>query len=206
MNQFCHLDLKRFSFLNTTGLNVFWLSTFVLVCHRKLCKASYFDCSEIFQHLKKFFFNLFLERGGGKKKERERNINMWLPLTCPLWGTWPATQACALTGNWTDDLLVHRLTLNPLSHTRQGSTFLYITGVFSFTPQFIFCLFFRSSGQSCSLSAARICFSFHFLFSASPCIYKKCVYILLTGPWTLFCNLPKRIALIAYFYSMRYCV
>ena len=26
----------------------------------------------------------------------------------PLLGTWPATQACALTGNWTGDPLVHR--------------------------------------------------------------------------------------------------
>ena len=28
--------------------------------------------------------------------ERERNINVWLPLASPLLGTWPATQACAL--------------------------------------------------------------------------------------------------------------
>ena len=41
----------------------------------------------------------FLERGEGRDKERERNINAWLPLTCPTLGTWPATQACALTGN-----------------------------------------------------------------------------------------------------------
>ena len=26
---------------------------------------------------------------------------------CPLLGTWPATQACALTGNWTGNTLVH---------------------------------------------------------------------------------------------------
>ena len=31
--------------------------------------------------------------------ERERNITVWLPLTWPPLGTWPATQACALTGN-----------------------------------------------------------------------------------------------------------
>ena len=36
---------------------------------------------------------LLLERGGGREKERERNISVWLPLT------WPATQACTLTGN-----------------------------------------------------------------------------------------------------------
>ena len=45
---------------------------------------------------------------------------MWLLLTCPSLGTWPATQACALTGNRTRDPLVHRLALNPLSHTSQG--------------------------------------------------------------------------------------
>ena len=38
----------------------------------------------------------------------------------PQLGTWPATQACALTGNQTSDLLVRRLTLNPLGHTSQG--------------------------------------------------------------------------------------
>ena len=39
-------------------------------------------------------------------------------------GTWPATQACALTGNRTGDLLVTRLALNPLSHTSQGHIYL----------------------------------------------------------------------------------
>ena len=33
----------------------------------------------------------------------EGNIN-WLPLAHPHLGTWPATQACALTGNGTSDL------------------------------------------------------------------------------------------------------
>ena len=51
---------------------------------------------------------------------RERNINVWLPLVCPPLGTWPATQACALTGNRTSDPLGHRPTLNSLSYTSQG--------------------------------------------------------------------------------------
>ena len=41
-----------------------------------------------------------LERGEGKEKE-ERNINVWLPLQCPLLETWPTTQARVLTGNRT---------------------------------------------------------------------------------------------------------
>ena len=46
----------------------------------------------------KILFIYFLERGGGREREREGSINVWLPLTRPLLGTWPATQACAL--NW----------------------------------------------------------------------------------------------------------
>ena len=49
------------------------------------------------------FFNkrfiLFLDRGENREKERERNMNVWFPLAHPLLGTWPTTQACALTGN-----------------------------------------------------------------------------------------------------------
>ena len=58
------------------------------------------------------FFSLLLEREEGREKERERNINVWLTLACPLLGTWPATQACALTGIQTGDPLVHRPVLN----------------------------------------------------------------------------------------------
>ena len=68
----------------------------------------------------KDFIYLFLERGEGREKEREKNINVWLPLGCPLLGTWPATQACALTGNQTGNCLVCWLVLNLLSHTNQG--------------------------------------------------------------------------------------
>ena len=39
----------------------------------------------------------------------------------PSLGTWPTSQACALTGNRTDDPLVYRLALNPLSHMSQGN-------------------------------------------------------------------------------------
>ena len=45
------------------------------------------------------FTYLFIERGEGNEKERERNINVWLSLARSHLGTWPETQACALTGS-----------------------------------------------------------------------------------------------------------
>ena len=50
---------------------------------------------------------LFIFRGEGREKERERNVTVWLLLTCPLLGIWPATQACALIRNRIGDPLVH---------------------------------------------------------------------------------------------------
>ena len=64
-----------------------------------------------------FLFFIFREGKGGRKRKR---IDVWLPLTCPLLGTWPTTQACALTRNPTSDPLVCRPALSPLSHTSQG--------------------------------------------------------------------------------------
>ena len=65
------------------------------------------------------FYLFFRERG--RKGKRVRNINVWLPLTCPLLGTSPSNQECALTGNRTSDPLVLRPALNLLGHTSQGS-------------------------------------------------------------------------------------
>ena len=70
--------------------------------------------------LKKDFIHLFLERGG--EGERERNINVWLCLVYLLLGTWSKTQACTLT-EWNLWPLLCRPTLNPLSHTSQGTFF-----------------------------------------------------------------------------------
>ena len=69
---------------------------------------------------KKDFIHLYLERGEGREKGRERNINVWLPLAHPLLGTWPTTQACALIGNWTGGSFGSQPMLNPLSYTSQG--------------------------------------------------------------------------------------
>ena len=44
----------------------------------------------------KILFIYFL-RGEGREKKRERNISVWLPVKQPPLGTWPETQACALT-------------------------------------------------------------------------------------------------------------
>ena len=68
----------------------------------------------------KDFVYFFLQRGERREEKRERNIIIWLPLVCPHLGTWSVTQACALMGNRTSNLPVHKLVLNPLSHTSQG--------------------------------------------------------------------------------------
>ena len=73
----------------------------------------------------KDFTYLFTERGEGRKKQRERNINVWVSLMRPLLGAWPTTQACAPTGNQTIDPLVRRPPLDPLSHTSQSTTELF---------------------------------------------------------------------------------
>lgn len=63
---------------------------------------------------------LFLERGEEKKKERERNIKMWLPLTRP--STGDLARDPGLCPDWesTSYPLVRRLMLSPLSHTSPG--------------------------------------------------------------------------------------
>ena len=71
-----------------------------------------------------FLFLKFIFRGEGREKGTERNIHEWLPILQPLPGTWPMTQACATTENWTSDPLLCRPTLNPLSYISQDHVFL----------------------------------------------------------------------------------
>ena len=59
----------------------------------------YYMCVCVCVCVFKDFISLFLERREGREKERERNINVWLPLEHSLLETWPTTQACGLTGN-----------------------------------------------------------------------------------------------------------
>ena len=84
--------------------------------------CDFFHWNNVFFLTFSFFkrFYLFICRERGRGREREGNINVWLPLACPLMGTWPATQACTLTGNPTGGPLVHRPALNPLNHTSKG--------------------------------------------------------------------------------------
>ena len=77
---------------------------------------------KIYIHIYLLFY-LLLERGEERDKERERNINVWLPFMCPLLGTWPAAQACALTGNGTGDSLFCRPVFNPLSCMSHGTNY-----------------------------------------------------------------------------------
>ena len=103
-----------------------------------------------------FIFNkmyLFLERGEGSDKERERNINVWLPLTCPLLGTFPATHACAPTANPTGDPLICRPALNPLSHTSQGKL-LSFTSVTSLPCAFTYLLI--EQAFECFLASQKV--------------------------------------------------
>ena len=56
--------------------------------------------------IKRDFFIYMLLMGEEGEKERERKINVWLPLTHPQLGTWPANQVWALSGNQTSNPLV----------------------------------------------------------------------------------------------------
>ena len=88
--------------------------------HHCPCLWAMHMCSFCFIFLK---ISFIISRDKRREGDRERNINVWLLLARPQLGTWPAIHAYALTGNWTCDPLVHRLALNPLSHTSQGYMF-----------------------------------------------------------------------------------
>ena len=110
------------------------------------------------------------ERGERREKEREGETSMWeryidrLLLAHPQLGTWPTTQACALSGNQTSDLLFCRLALNPLSHTNQGSyttlnillSILYLPIILLFKKYF-FKFIFRERGRGEKERETSVC-------------------------------------------------
>ena len=65
-----------------------------------------------------------------REREREKNITVWFPLERPPQGTWPTTQARALTGNRTREPSVHRRVLDPLSHTNPSSNYYFKNVIF----------------------------------------------------------------------------
>ena len=78
---------------------------------------------------------LFLERGEGREKERERNIDR-PPLACSQLGTWPATPACALSGNRTVTLQFSGQCSIHTGHTSQGSLLIFIYHLWVWDCQF----------------------------------------------------------------------
>ena len=65
-------------------------------------------------------FYLFIFRERGRAGEREGEKHQCVVAFCmPQLGTWPTTQACALTGNRTGDPLVRRLAQSTEPH-QQG--------------------------------------------------------------------------------------
>ena len=73
-----------------------------------------------FIFLIKDFMYLFLEKGEGREKERERNISVRQKHGSVAFRTCPVTQARALARNRTRDLFLGRTPPNRLSHTGQG--------------------------------------------------------------------------------------
>ena len=61
---------------------------------------------------------------GGRQKVRETSVcerhTDWFPLTCVPTRDWPATHACAVTGNRTSDHLLCGTMLNQLSYASKG--------------------------------------------------------------------------------------
>ena len=92
---------------------------------RQVLKTAEMNSTLFFFFFKKRFYP-FIFRERAREWVRGRGTSMCSCLSCaPPLGTWPTTQACALTGNQTGNSLVHRLVLNTLSYTSQGyfSTF-----------------------------------------------------------------------------------
>ena len=66
---------------------------------------------------KRFYLFIFIFRQRGREGEREGEKHQCVVAShASPTGDSAATQACALSGNWTSNPLVHRLALDPLTH------------------------------------------------------------------------------------------
>ena len=97
-----------------------WKEIFKIMKGKDLHPRLLYPAKLSFIYFLGFYLFIFLERGERKEKGRETLMCGCLLSTLPL-GTWPTTQACALTRNQSSDPLVYRPVLNPLSHTSQGA-------------------------------------------------------------------------------------
>ena len=121
----CEDKTSDFQCILLVGLGLIFIFFFLLfyIFHiGKLISITFIIIKITFKKRISFFLSiyLFIFREMGREGEKERNINVWLPLTHPLLGTLLATQACVLTGNQTSDPLVCGPVLSPLSHNSQG--------------------------------------------------------------------------------------
>ena len=78
----------------------------------------------LFIYLSIYLFIFRQRRRGGEREGEKRQCVLASHL--PILGTWPTTQACALTGNGMGNPLVHRLVLKAMSHTSQGNSLDFI--------------------------------------------------------------------------------
>ena len=109
-----HLPFANY-FWNKLG-HLIWVWVLVIATCFLFCFVS--TCSSLSFFFLKILF-IFRERGREGEREGKKHQCMVASHTPHLW-TWPTTQACALTGNWTINPLVQRPALSPLSYTSQG--------------------------------------------------------------------------------------
>ena len=103
----------------------------------------------------KDFIYLFLEGKGGRKRRREtvkceQNVGQ-LPIARPQQGTWPATQACAATGNQTSDLLLCRVDTQPTEPHQSGqfcfNLFLILSRISLLNTHYFYYFFYSKNKQ-----------------------------------------------------------
>ena len=117
LHYFCTLQVKasNIAYLEkianpiTRAVQNFFFLMAVTVITSSLLISQFFIYFLLISYFLDFIY-FFRERR--REGERDRNINVWLLLVCPLLGTWPITQAYALTGNRTGDPFFRRPMLN----------------------------------------------------------------------------------------------